>query len=615
MCGIVGYVGKNKANPVLLDGLRRLEYRGYDSAGVALLNKGEILSAKEVGKVENLAKKLQAMKLLENGANLGIAHTRWATHGKPSEANAHPHTDEKEKIWLVHNGIIENYKQLQKKLIQDGVQFRSETDTEVIAQLIGKYYQRSNNIFEAVRTALFDLEGAYAIAVLCADNPEHLVVARHSSPLVVGVGQGEMIVASDASAILSTTKEVVYLQDGEIALIDKDSIHIETVDVRPTIVSRSPETLEWDLEQIEKAGHEHFMHKEIFEIPETVINASRGRLILEEGRAKLGGIEDIEDELREVERIVLIGCGTAAIAGHIGEYMLEEYAGIPTEVEIGSEFRYRKPVLDKKTLLIAISQSGETADTLAAVKEAQEKGIRTMGIINVVGSTIARQTGVGVYSHAGPEISVASTKAFASQLTVLALLSLFLGRQRDLSLVMGQRIVKELLGLPELLSQVLKTEANIAEIAQKYKDYEHMAFLGRKYNYPIALEGALKLKEVSYLHAEGYPAGEFKHGPIAMIDENFPLFVIAPKDSVYEKLKSNIEEVRARQAPIIALTTEGNRELEEMCDDVLYVPKTLEMFTPFLTSLVSYLFAYHVAKERGCNIDQPKNLAKSVTVE
>lgn len=488
----------------------------------------------------------------------------------------------------------------------------------MLAHLIEQFYQEAKNssgrkLLNAVQRALSKVRGTYGLAIVSKYEPDKIIAARNSSPLLLGIGKDENMVASDASAIISTTRQVVYLNDGEIAEITNAEFHIQTMDAN--IITRKPESIDWDISKIEKAGHKHFMRKEIFECPETVINATRGRLITEEGMAKLGGIESIKEKLRDIKKIILIACGTASHAARVGEYMLEEYAGIPVEVDIGSEFRYRKPILDKNTAIIAISQSGETADTLAAVKEAKEKGILTLGIVNVVGSTIARETGVGIYSHAGPEISVASTKAFISQLSILALLTIFLGRQREMSLIMGKRIASELKKLPDLMRYILGMEHVIEKIAQKYKDAEHMIFMGRKYNYPMALEGALKLKEVSYIHAEGSAAGEFKHGPIAMLDKDFPAFFIAPVDSVYEKTKSNLEEIKARGAPIIALTTEGNKELQDFTDDIIYIPKTLEMLTPMLAAIPLYLFSYHTAALKGLDMDKPRNLAKSVTVE
>ncbi|OGY98788.1 MAG: glutamine--fructose-6-phosphate aminotransferase [Candidatus Liptonbacteria bacterium RIFCSPHIGHO2_01_FULL_57_28] len=614
MCGIVGYLGSENATPFLLGGLTNLEYRGYDSAGIAIYDGGKMVVEKTVGRVGNLKEKIKTLAQAPKG-KLGIAHTRWATHGGVTDANAHPHGDCTDALYIVHNGIIENYKELKSELADSGHIFKSETDTEVLAHLIEEHYKPENKrtLFEAVRDALKKVRGTYGLTVISVREPDRIIAARNFSPLILGLGEHGNVVASDASAFVGMTKKVVYLNDGEIAELTADDFRIETLDSE--VIARTPEMLEWETDKIRKDGHEHFLHKEIFEAPATVRNAIRGRLVSDRGLAKLGGVENVKEELRGIERIMITACGTASYAGRVGEYMLEEYAGIPVEVDIGSELRYRKAVFDKKTALIAISQSGETADTLGAVREAKEKGVLTLGIVNVVGSSIARECGVGIYNHAGPEISVASTKAFISQLSVLALLTLFLGRQRNMSLATGKRIAEELQKLPELLSKVLEQEARIRKIAEKYKDAKHMLFLGRKYNYPIALEGALKLKETAYIHAEGQAAGEFKHGSIAMIDQDFPSFFILPKDSVYEKTRSNLEEIKARGGPVIALTTEGNAELDAFTEDVIYIPKTLEMLSPILTAIPTYLFAYHIATMRGNDVDRPRNLAKSVTVE
>ncbi len=609
MCGIVGYISK-KNNPNSLkwgiEALKRLEYRGYDSAGFAFLDekKKDIICQKAVGRITKLEEKVN-----DNNnsylANPIVLHTRWATTGAVTENNAHPHSDCKRNIWLVHNGIIENYQNLKEKLEKEGHQFTSETDSEVICHLIEKFFK--GNLEEAVRRALGFLKGTYGIAVISRDDPNKIVAARLGSPLLLGLGNDEYLVASDPAAVIAHTKKVIYLDDGELITITPDNFFI--------LKEKKPEEIEWELEDAQKAGFPHFMLKEIMEQPESIKNSLQGRLILEEGKAKLGGLDSIQNKLREIERINIVACGTAFYAGLVGEYMLEEYAGIPTEVDLASEFRYRKPILDKKTAVIAISQSGETADTLGALREAKEKGTMTLGIVNTVGSSIARETEAGIYSHAGPEIGVASTKAFTSQLAILALLTLFLGRQRQLSLVMGQRIAKELSRLPDLVKKVLESDSKIKELAEKYKDFNNFLYLGRKYNYPIALEGALKLKEISYIHAEGYGAGEMKHGTIALIDENFPTVVVCPSDSVYEKNCSNIEEIKARKGKILAIATEGNNEIKEMVDDVIYIPKTLEMLTPIISVIPLQLFAYHVAVLRGCDVDKPRNLAKSVTVE
>jgi len=608
MCGIVGYISK-KENPNSLksgiEALKRLEYRGYDSAGFAFWDneKKEIFSQKAVGRISKLEEKINNNN--HYSANPLILHTRWATTGAVTEPNAHPHCDCKNNIWLAHNGIIENYQSLREDLKKEGHKFISETDTEVIAHLVEKFFK--GNLEEAVRKALELVKGTYGIVAISRDDPNKIVAAKLASPLLVGMGDNEYLIASDPAAVVAHTNKVIYLDDHEVVTISPENFFI--------IKEKQPEQIDWNVEDAQKGGYPHFMLKEIMEQPETIQKSIRGRLILEEGKARLGGLNLVQNKLREIERINIVACGTAYYSGLVGEYMLEEYAGIPTEVDLASEFRYRKPILDKKTAVIAISQSGETADTLGALKEAKEKGVLTLGIVNTVGSTITRETDAGVYNHAGPEIGVASTKALTSQLSVLALLALFLGRQRQLSLVMGQRIAKEISKIPELAKKVLEQDSHIKEIAEKYKDSNNFLYLGRKYNYPVALEGALKLKEISYIHAEGCSAGEMKHGPIALIDENFPTFAIVPSDSVYEKMVSNIEEIKARKGKIIAIATEGNEEIKKIADDVIYIPKTLEMLTPILSVIPLQLFAYHIAVLRGCDVDKPRNLAKSVTVE
>jgi len=608
MCGIVGYIAK-KENPnslkIGIEALKRLEYRGYDSAGFAFWdqNKKEILCQKAVGRITNLEEKTNNNN--SSFANPLVLHTRWATTGEVTEANAHPHFDCKKNIFLAHNGIIENYHALKEKLEKEGHRFSSETDSEVIVHLIEKFFQ--GNLEEAVRKALGYLKGTYGLIIISRDDPQKIVAARLSSPLLVGLGENEYLIASDPAAVIAHTNKVIYLDDGEIVTITPENFFI--------IKEKKPEEIEWVLEDAQRGDYPHFMLKEIMEQPESLQNSLRGRLILEEGKAKLGGVYSVRKKLREIERINIISCGTAYYAGLVGEYMFEEYAGIPTKVDAASEFRYKKPILDKNSLVLAISQSGETADTLGAIQEAKEKGVMTLGIVNTIGSSLARETDAGIYNHAGPEIGVASTKAFTSQLAVLALLTLIFGRQRQLSLVMGQRITKELSRIPELAKKVLETNSQIKELTEKYKDFNNFLYLGRKYNYPIALEGALKLKEISYIHAEGYGAGEMKHGPLALIDENFPTFVIAPSDSVYEKIISNIEEIRARRGPVIAIATEGNEDIKKLVDDVIYIPKTLEMLTPILAVIPLQLFAYHMGVLRGCDVDKPRNLAKSVTVE
>ena len=606
MCGIVAYTGKREAAAILIDGLRSLEYRGYDSAGIFVSGQ-QVLKA--VGPVNNLASKLSD----SFSGTTGISHTRWATHGVPSEANAHPHSDQFGKIWIVHNGIIENYKELKRELETLGYNFKSETDSEVVAHLIREKLKKVDKIELAVNQALKELRGTYGLAIVYDKEPEKILAARMGSPLVIGLGQGENFVASDPTPILRHTKNVIYLNDGEMAVITPDSHSI--FNMESVLVERLPDQIEWSLEEAEKGGYEHFMLKEMMEAPSVVLNTLRGRLLVEDGLAKLGGLELVKDRLREIKRIIIVGCGTAYYSGLVGEYMLEEYAGIPVEVEVGSEFRYRKPIIDSETALLAISQSGETADTLEAIREAKRKGALTIGIVNVVGSTIARETDAGVYNHAGPEIGVASTKAFISQLTALSLLTLFLGRQRQMSLSTGKRIAEELLLLPEKIKTILKNQEKTKSLALKYLKFEDFLYLGRKYNYSIAYEGALKLKEISYVHAEGCGAGEMKHGPIAMIDRNFPTVAVALQDSVYEKMISNIQEIKARRGPIIAISTEGDQEILDLADDVLYVPKTLEMLSPILAVIPLQFFAYYFAILRDLDVDKPRNLAKSVTVE
>ena len=594
-----------------LEALKRLEYRGYDSAGMAVYDgeKKEIFSTKAVGKVANLEK-----KLAENDFK-GVPflfYTRWATHGGVTEINCHPHSDCRQNIFVVHNGIIENYRQLKEKLIQKGHKFISETDTETIPHLIEHFFK--GNLEEAVRQALKYVKGTYALAIIAKEDPGKLVLARNSAPLLIGLGDGEFIAASDPSAVITHTKKVIYLDDGDVAVLTPNEFFIQ--DINQNRIEKTVNEIDWNVEEAQKGGYAHFMIKEIMEQPESIANSIRGRLLLDSGMARLGGLESVKEKLREIKRFNIIACGTASYAGLVGRYMFEEYAGIPCEVDFASEYRYRKPILDKNTASLFISQSGETADTLAAIKEVKTKGGLALGIVNVVGSSVARETDAGVYNHAGPEISVASTKAFTSQLTVLALLTLFLGRQRDLSLLTGQRIAKEISLLPQLIKRVLgESQQCVKELAEKYKDAKNFLYIGRKYNFPIALEGAIKLKEISYVHAEGYGAGEMKHGPIALIDENFPTLAICPSDSVYEKMISNIEEIRARRGPIIALATEGNEDIKNLVGDVIYIPKTLEMLTPILAVVPLQLFAYHMAVLRGCDVDKPRNLAKSVTVE
>lgn len=609
MCGIVGYVGNQPAKTILLNGIKKLEYRGYDSAGIVVCDKGRFHLQKTLGKIVNLE---NAIKNKDWQGTIGMAHTRWATHGKPSELNAHPHTDCEKKLAIVHNGIIENYQQLKKQLIKKGHQFKSETDSEVLAHLIEENYQ--GNLADAVRKSLVQVRGTYGIGVTHVDHPTLLIAARKGSPIVIGIGEGENFIASDVTPLVGHTKDVIYLEDGEIAEITPESYSISTV-LNHKKKTAEVNHVEWKVEEAEKQNFEHFMLKEIFEEPDAVYNAMRGRIIPEEGLAHLGGINMTDQEMRDVERIVIVACGSALYAARVGEYMIERYAGIPVEVEYASEFRYRDPVLDENTLVFVISQSGETADTLAAMQEAQRKGSRVLGIINVVGSTIARQSDGGTYIYSGPEIGVASTKAFQGQLTALAILALQFGRLRKMPVDVGQKLVKELSLVPGKIRQILKQDGLIKKLASQYVKYHNFFFLGRGMNYPIALEGALKLKEVSYVHAEAYPMAELKHGPIALIDDDFPSVVIVPQDSYYEKNISNVEEIRARGGRMIAVATEGDNQIKKLVNEVIYIPKTLDLLLPFLAVVPLHFFAYYLAVNLERDVDRPRNLAKSVTVE
>ncbi len=608
MCGIVAYVGPRQATPILLEGLRRMEYRGYDSAGLAILNGQGIKVRKAAGKLSVLVDKL---KTDTPAGTVGIGHTRWATHGAPTTPNAHPHTDRSGRIALIHNGIIENAGTIKKALLQRGHTFQSETDTEVLAHLVGELYK--GNLEEAVAAALRDVDGAYGIAVVCADEPDVVVAARNGSPLLVGVGENEFFVASDASAILEHTRSVVYLDDGEMVVLTRSGYRVRNLAVRS--IEKPVNQIEWDLATIERGGYQHFMLKEIYEQPESLKNTLRGHLLEEEGTARLKGLNLADEELNQVDRIVITACGTSWHSGLIGEYMLEEMARIPVEVEYASEFRYRNPVVDRRTLVIAISQSGETADTLAAIREAKRRGARTVGLVNVVGSTIAREVDGGLYLRAGPEVGVASTKAFSSQVGALAMLALRIARLRHLSVLQGRQFIEALNQLPDQIAQILARAGEVEKLAERFANAQNALYLGRGVNFPVALEGALKLKEISYVHAEGYPAAEMKHGPIALIDENMPVVFIAPKDAVHSKIVSNIEEVKARGGRVIALITEGDAEITRLADATFPIPETLDLLSPILTSVPLQLFAYHVAVRRGCNVDQPRNLAKSVTVE
>lgn len=604
MCGIFGYVGNRTAAPVLIDGLRTLEYRGYDSAGIFVPGYGVV---KSVGPIDNLAKKIN--KPIPGIS--GIAHTRWATHGVPNEANAHPHCDTHEQIWLAHNGIIENYREIKEGLLAQGIRFYSDTDTEVLAKLIGTFH--TGDLSLAVRSALQLVRGTYGLVVMSERKPEEIVVARLGSPIVLGIGSDGNFVSSDPSALLPYTKDVVYLSDGEMAVVHKDSYQVTNLSGKKQ--TKATEKIAWSQESVQKNGYDHFMLKEIFEASEVIESAIRGRLLVDKGRVKLGGLEGLIPKLRSVEELQVIGCGSAYYAGQVGRFMLEEYAQIKTVVELGSEYRYKRVFSGSNTAVICVSQSGETADTKASLVKAKEKGMLTLGIVNVVGSAIAREIDAGVYNHAGPEIAVASTKAFLSQLTVFALMTIFLARERDMTLKEGTEIAEGLVALPEVISKLLKTSDKIKAIAKKYAKYDDFMYIGRTSHAPIAYEGALKLKEVSYVHAEAYAGGELKHGSIALLNKDFPVFALAPQNDVYEKMIANIEEVKARQAPVIALATEGDLHIKAVADDIICVPKVHPLLQPIISTIPLQLFAYYVGVERGHNVDRPRNLAKSVTVE
>jgi glucosamine--fructose-6-phosphate aminotransferase (isomerizing) len=610
MCGIVGYIGKNASIPFLLNGLKRLEYRGYDSVGLAVHNGAKIQINKTAGRIATLQELTNKRPL---SGCLGIGHTRWATHGEPNSINAHPHTGNKNMLAIVHNGIIENFDLLKKELSAKGHTFKSDTDSEILAHLFEENMNNGFDLLEAVRQGLNLVKGTYGLAVICDHHPDMFIAARLGSPMVIGHGNGENYIASDAAPFIGYTKDVTYLDDGEIAVIMGDSVTVKTIDDR--VVNKSIHIIDTDLKQIEKEGYPHYMLKEIMEQPQTLRNTTRGRLLLEEGTAKLGGLENDIESLLYSRRIIITACGTSWHAALLGEYMLEELVGIPVEVEYASEFRYRNPILGDDTTVIAISQSGETADTLAAIREARRKRSKVFGICNVVGSSIARETDAGVYLHAGPEIGVASTKAFTSQVTVLALITLLLGRIRSISTAQGRDLAQSLQAIPQQVEAVLKNRKQIEQIGKEFHNVKNFLYLGRGYNFPVALEGALKLKEISYIHAEGYPAAEMKHGPIALIDENMPVVVIAIKDNTYDKIISNIEEVKARKGRVIAIANEGDTEIVNKADKVIYVPESREMFSPLLTIIPLQLLAYYIAINRHCDVDQPRNLAKSVTVE
>ncbi|MBN1832128.1 MAG: glutamine--fructose-6-phosphate transaminase (isomerizing) [Deltaproteobacteria bacterium] len=608
MCGIVCYVGKEEAKPVLLGGLKHLEYRGYDSAGLAVQHEDDVDYCRSVGRIVDLERKTDSMVIK---GTCGIAHTRWATHGEPSEENAHPHRDQDENVYVIHNGIIENHDFLKKKLGKAGIVFRSQTDTEVLAHLIASHFDGDLN--EAVRKTMSQIEGTFGLAVIHRHVPGQIVVARRGSPLVIGVGEDGYFAASDVSAMVRYTKKVVHLNDNELAILSRDGYSISTAQAQS--VERATETVEWEPEDAELAGFPHFMLKEIFEQPETLRNAMRGRLEIGEGVPKLGGIVPVWERLKECRHLVVVACGTSYYAGCAGMYIFEKLTEVDVQVELASEFRYRKLNFPPDTFIIALSQSGETADTLAAIKEAKRKGAGLLGIVNVVGSSIARATEAGIYNHAGPEIGVASTKIFVSQLAILTLLALLIGRHQNLSLTDGVGAIKGLLALPDQVQKILSQDNHIRAIAEKYYRCNNWLFLGRKYGYPIAMEGALKLKEVSYIHAEGYAAGEMKHGPIALICPEMPTVAIIPQDAMYEKMASNIQEIKSRKGPVIAIATEGDHQIKELADDVIEIPATLDYLNPILSVIPCQLLAYHCARLLNRDVDKPRNLAKSVTVE
>ncbi len=611
MCGIVGYIGNRDAYPILINGLKRLEYRGYDSAGIAMVNNDAVVY-KCKGRVKDLEEYVTGSDI---AGNVGIGHTRWATHGEPNNTNAHPHESMGGKFIIIHNGIIENYAPIKEQLITKGYKFDSETDTEVLVNLIEYMYLEAEVEAEvAVRMALARVIGAYGLVVICKDEPNKLIAARKGSPLVIGVGDGEYFLASDATPIVEYTKNVIYLNDEDVVILSKDQLVLKTIgnaELTPKI-----QKVDIDIEKIEKGGFPHFMLKEIYEQVASVHDTIRGRINGSANGIFLGGISDIIPKLVSARRILIIGCGTSWHAGLVGEYLFEEFTRIPVEVEYASEFRYRNPIINEDDIVIAISQSGETADTLAAIKLAKEKGATVVGVCNVVGSSIPRETHAGVYTHAGPEIGVASTKAFTAQVVVLTMMALVVGyRKETLDKELYKELIDELMALPDKISKILELNENIRNIAEKYKDADNAIYLGRGYQFPVALEGALKLKEISYIHAEGYPAAEMKHGPIALIDENMPVFVIASKDAYYEKVLSNIKEVESRKGHVVALVTEGDVDVKNVAEHVIEVPAVHEALAPLLTVIPWQLISYHIAVMRGCNVDMPRNLAKSVTVE
>ncbi|MBY0542273.1 MAG: glutamine--fructose-6-phosphate transaminase (isomerizing) [Sphingobacteriaceae bacterium] len=612
MCGIVGYIGYREAWPIVIKGLKRLEYRGYDSAGIALINNSNLKIYKKAGKVQELENFAEGKDL---SGTIGMGHTRWATHGAPSDRNSHPHLSNNGKLSIIHNGIIENYATIKAELETRGHTFNSDTDTEVLIHLIEEIYKNENTeLVEAVRLALREVNGAYAIVIMDEDNPNELIAARKGSPMVIGVGKGEYFIASDATPIIEYTKNVIYLNDNEIAHIKRDELIIKRLD--NVVQTPYVQELELKLETLEKGGYDHFMLKEIYEQPRSIRDCMRGRIYPEDGNVQLGGIKEFVDKLKNVDRIIIVACGTSWHAGLVGEYLIEEYARIPVEVEYASEFRYRNPIITEKDVVIAISQSGETADTMAAIELAKEKGATIFGVCNVVGASIPRLTHAGVYTHAGPEIGVASTKAFTAQVTVLTLMAFYMAQQKGT--ITKSKLIElltELDCIPDKIQIALQSNELIKEISEKFKDSRNCLFLGRGFGFPVALEGALKLKEISYIHAEGYPAAEMKHGPIALIDEEMPVIVIATKNSSYEKVISNIQEVKARKGIVLAIVTEGDTEVKKMADYCIEIPDASEAFLPLLATIPLQLLSYHIAVLRGCNVDQPRNLAKSVTVE
>ena len=617
MCGIIAYSGNRSATPILLNGLRKLEYRGYDSSGIAIHSNNTIHIYKQEGKVENLVKSLGDYDSdeIHTHGNLGIAHTRWATHGPPTTANAHPHgageSENDHNIALVHNGIIENYRALKARLEGEGRVFYSDTDSEALSHLIDSYYE--GDLAKAVSSALKEVEGTFGIACLAKSDPDKMVVARRGSPIVIGLGDDETIIASDASAIISHTRQVIYLDDNDVAIIQGGKVDIRTLDASPVV--RETSDIDWSEDAAEKGGYEHYMLKEIFEQPTAIGNSIRGRVNLERGTSILAGLSLEPRDIVDLQRLLIIGCGTSMNAGLVGEYAVEDFAGMLSEVEQAAEFRYRNPIVGSKDMVVAISQSGETADTLAAVREAQDKGALVAGLVNVVGSTIARETGRGIYLHAGPEISVASTKAFTCQVSVLLMIALKFARSRRLSQEEGIKIAEEINRIPELVEEVLKQNDRIAEIAADFVEYDNMFYIGRGYLYPVALEGALKIKEISYIHAEAYHAAELKHGPIALLEESMPVVALLNEGPGKEKTLGNVEECRARKSPVLGVITEGDEDAKANCDWYIEVPMSPH-YTATVTSTVALqLFSYHVARLRGCPIDQPRNLAKSVTVE